>query len=416
MTGRILAAFAALCLFAVAFGPAQAEPRVALVVGNSNYGKEIGSLANPVNDAAAMAAALQQTGFQVIKVTDADQKKMKRAIRDFGDKLNAAGPTATGLFFYAGHGVQIQGANYLVPIGADISKEGDVDIESVSADDVLKQMEFAGTRVSIVVLDACRNNPMQRGFRSATRGLAPMQATQGSFIAYSTSPGDVAADGQGKNSPYTTALVKTIVQPGVGIEEAFRVVRTEVMAATKDKQVPWDSSSLTAPFFFKPAQFTTASEAAPAPAPTKPAATSAAPASLEVEKTVWDGIKDSKDASDYQTYLEQFPNGAFAGIARNRVASLGGGEPRAQTVAPQAQEPAAAPGATPVSVTSAPEEEPAESETVSKSDGILRDSRGVDCRIRDLTRSALECTGGARTSGGGYGGGGGKTSGSQRWQ
>src|SRR5262245_33335908 len=250
MTGRILAGFGPVCLFAAHLGSAQAEPRIALVVGNSNYGKEIGSLANPVNDAAAMAAALQQTGFQVIKVTDADQRKMKRAIRDFGDKLTAAGPTATGLFFYAGHGVQIQGANYLVPIGADISKEGDVDIESVSADDVLKQMEFAGTRVSIVVLDACRNNPMQRGFRSAVRGLAPMQATQGSFIAYSTSPGDVAADGQGKNSPYTTALVKTIVQPGVGIEEAFRIVRTEVMAATKDKQVPWDSSSLTAPFFF----------------------------------------------------------------------------------------------------------------------------------------------------------------------
>jgi uncharacterized caspase-like protein len=133
MMSRIFAGFAALCLFAATAISAQAEPRIALVVGNSNYGKEIGALPNPVNDAAAMATALQQTGFTVIKVTDADQKKMKRAIRDFGEKLSEAGPQATGLFFYAGHGVQVKGMNYLVPLGADISREADVDIESVSA-------------------------------------------------------------------------------------------------------------------------------------------------------------------------------------------------------------------------------------------------------------------------------------------
>jgi uncharacterized caspase-like protein len=431
MFGRIHAIAAALCLLAATSIPAQAEPRIALVMGNSNYGKEIGSLANPVNDAAAMAAALQQTGFQVVKVTDADWKAMKRAIKDFGDKLTKAGPEATGLFFYAGHGVQIQGLNYLVPIGADINNEGDVGIESLSADDVLKQMEFAGTRVSIVILDACRNNPMQRSFRSATRGLAPMQAAQGSFIAYSTSPGSVAADGNGTNSPYTTALAKTIVQPGMGIEEAFREVRTQVMAATKDKQVPWDSSSLTAPFFFKGAQFKTASQPAPEPV-AKPATNATTPASLEIEKTVWDGIKDSQQASDYQAYLEQYPNGAFAPIAKSRMASLGGGAPRQQTPAPEVQPaaavvtpepaPAPAPVAAPepepmdVSTNAAPEPEPVAAEQV-----VLRDSRGVDCKVKDLSRSQSDlaiCKSVMRNNagaGGGYGGGS-KSTGSQGWK
>ena len=322
MFGKIIAGAAGLCLLAMTFSSAQAEPRVALVIGNSNYGSEIGKLPNPVNDAGLMEQALRQTGFQVVKVTDADWKKMKRAIQDFGDKLTAAGPEATGLFFYAGHGVQVQGQNYLVPVGADISKEADVDIESVSADTILQQMEYAGTRVSIVVLDACRNNPLQRSFRSASRGLAPMQATQGSFIAYSTSPGSVAADGQGKNSPYSAALAKTIVQPGMGIEEAFRDVRTQVMAATKDQQVPWDSSSLTAPFFFKPAaaQFTTAT-AAPTPAPKS----ATAPASLEVEKAMWDGIKDSKEAGDFQAFAD--------GYAKTEHVELLAGSPTAEGAA-----------------------------------------------------------------------------------
>ena len=178
MIGRIGIVAAGLFLLGqwVASGAAQAEPRIALVIGNSHYSADIGALPNPVNDAGLMAQALQQTGFTVIKVTDADQKKMKRAIADFGDKLSTAGSNATGLFFYAGHGVQVNGTNYLVPIGAQIDKAADVDIESVSADTILQQMEFAGSRVNIVVLDACRNNPLQRGLRSITRGLAPMDA------------------------------------------------------------------------------------------------------------------------------------------------------------------------------------------------------------------------------------------------
>jgi len=416
MIRRISAIAAGLCLLAMTFASAQAEPRIALVVGNANYGKEIGTLPNPVNDAGLMAQSLQQTGFKVIKVTDADQKKLKRAIIDFGDQLTAAGPEATGLFFYAGHGVQVKGMNYLVPIGADIGKESDVGIEAVSADEILQQMEYAGARVNIVILDACRNNPLQRGFRSISRGLAPMDSVRGTFIAYSTSPGAVAADGSGKNSPYTAALAKSIIQPGVGIEEAFRDVRGQVMAATEDKQVPWDSSSLTAPFFFKPAQFTTASQAAPAPA--AKAVANPSPASLEVEKTVWDGIKDSKDASDYQAYLEQFPNGVFAPMAKNRLASLGEGAPRQQPVTPEVQQPAAATVAPEVIPASAPVAEPTAVAAQPATDGIIRDSRGVDCRIKDATRSESECKAAFRpgTGGSGTGTGGGKSTGSSRWQ
>jgi carboxyl-terminal processing protease len=360
---------------------AQAEPRIALVIGNSHYGADIGSLPNPVNDAGLMAQALQQTGFQVIKVTDADQKKMKRAIADFGDKLAAAGPSATGLFFYAGHGVQVNGTNYLVPVGAQIDKAADVDIESVSADTVLQQMEFAGSRVNIVVLDACRNNPLQRGMRAITRGLAPMDAAQGTFIAYSTAPGSVAADGTGQNSPYTKALAKIIVQPGVGIEEAFRDVRANVMSATGGKQIPWDSSSLTAPFYFKGQAASQVLTTATQPAP-KPATASY---SMDADKAVWEGIKDSKNASDYRYYLDQYPTGLFAGLAKSRLAALGDGAPREQPAAAAVQ-PASAPAAEPAPATTTDDGASSE-DTSSQSTGSAYQDMLRKCAIRDDTRS-----------------------------
>jgi uncharacterized caspase-like protein len=274
-----------------------------------------------------------------------------------------------------------------VPIGADIEKAADVDIESVSADTILQQMEFAGSRVNIVVLDACRNNPLQRGLRSITRGLAPMDAAQGTFIAYSTAPGSVAADGTGSNSPYTKALAKTIVQPGVGIEEAFRDVRASTMQATGDKQIPWDSSSLTAPFFFKgqaAAQtFTTASQPAP-----KPAATAAY--SVDSDKAVWDGIKDSKDASDYRAYLDQYPNGLFVNIAKSRLAAYGEGVSRAEPApapAPAAQ-PTQVPAAAPVTDT-APSTEDGSSDSQPAPASVNTSNSGAPkkCAVHDDTLS-----------------------------
>ena len=420
MIGRIGLVAAGLFLLSQLLfsGTAQAEPRIALVIGNSHYGSDIGSLPNPVNDAGLMAQALQQTGFTVIKVTDADQKKMKRAIAEFGDKLSTAGPTATGLFFYAGHGLQVNGTNYLVPVGAEIDKPADVDLESVSADTVLQQMEFAGSRVNIVVLDACRNNPLQRGLqvmRGITRGLAPMDSSsaQGTFIAYSTAPGNVAADGSGTNSPYTKALAKNIVQPGIGIEEAFRQVRADVMSATGGKQIPWDSSSLTAPFYFKSQSasqtFTTASQPAPK------AATTAY--SMDADKAVWDGIKDSRDASDYRAYLDQYPNGLFVSIAKSRLASLGNGAPREQTPSAPAVQPASAPTAAPITTTTAsPTTITTDSGSTSEdaSSGAGASDLAKKCAIRDDTRSDADLC--RRNRQNGYGGGASRSTGSAHWK
>lgn len=225
-------------------------PRLALIIGNSAYSSWLGELPNPANDAEAMAAALRQLGFTVSLVKNADQKSMKRAIAAFGEKLTAAGRNATGLFFYAGHGIQARGTNYLIPTNAEIRTQADVDLEAVAADTVLQQMEEAGAATNIVILDACRNMPLVRGFRSPTRGLAPMDAPNGSFIAYSTAPGSVAADGAGANSPFVTALVKNLGRKGESIESIFRDVRREVLSTTEGTQTPWDSSSLIQPFYF----------------------------------------------------------------------------------------------------------------------------------------------------------------------
>jgi hypothetical protein len=225
-------------------------PRLALVIGNSKYGASLGDLANPANDAATMTRALGTVGFQVEMLVDADQKAIKRAIARFGEQLRAAGPGSTGLFFYAGHGIQSRGTNYLIPIGAAIEAEADVDLESVAADTVLLQMEEAGSSTNIVILDACRNMPVSRSFRSGTRGLARMEAPNGSFVAYSTAPGSVAADGDGKNSPFVTALAQQISRKGQPIEVIFRDVRRTVLESTGGKQTPWDSSSLISPFYF----------------------------------------------------------------------------------------------------------------------------------------------------------------------
>lgn len=225
-------------------------PRLALIIGNSAYAASMGQLPNPANDAAAIAQALGALGFQVTLVKNADQKGMRRAISDFGQRLAKAGPGSTGLFFYAGHGIQAKGVNYLIPTDANIQTQADVEMEAVGADAVLEQMEEARASTNIVILDACRNMPLVRGFRSPTRGLAPMDAPNGSFIAYSTAPGSVAADGIGANSPFVTALVKNMGRKGESIESIFRNVRREVRSSTEGTQTPWDSSSLVEPFYF----------------------------------------------------------------------------------------------------------------------------------------------------------------------
>jgi uncharacterized caspase-like protein/lipoprotein NlpI len=307
-TGLALATL--LLLGGWASGEAKAEPRVALVIGNSSYGGDLGELPNPANDARLMAKTLKGIGFQVIEAEDADQARMKRAIQEFGARLAESGGGATGLFFYAGHGLQVGGTNYLIPVHARIEREGDADLEAIAVDLVMKQMAFADAAVNIVILDACRNNPLSRSLRAVTRGLAdPSTRPMGSFIAYSTAPGDVAEDGQGNNSPYTTALATAITRPGASINDVFQEVRGKVLSATNKKQVPWDASSLTAPFYFVPAA---------AAAPTAPAVSNAVDPKA-IDLAFWNAIKDSKSAEDYQAYLTRFPDGVFAPLAQSRL-------------------------------------------------------------------------------------------------
>ncbi|WP_395022307.1 SUMF1/EgtB/PvdO family nonheme iron enzyme [Dongia sp.] len=258
--------------------PAGAEPRVALVIGNSKYQGDLPKLPNPANDAALMSATLKKLGFTVIETHDADLTQMNKSIRDFSDKLSAAGGQAVGLFFYAGHGLQIDGENWLIPVNAKIDEAKDAEFEAINASKILGQMEFAQNSLNIVILDACRNNPLSRGMRSGGTGLAKMDAPLGSFIAYSTAPGMTAADGKGKNSPYTAALAKAIQRPGIAIEEAFRDARVEVLASTDKQQIPWESSSLTGAFQFNPGPKVAEPQvAAAAPAPAPAPAPAAAP-------------------------------------------------------------------------------------------------------------------------------------------
>lgn len=224
------------------------EKRIALVIGNGDYLQS--PLANPVNDARSMARALRSAGFDVILGENLSNKtEMKRLIRDFGFKLNKGG---VGLFYYAGHGIQVEGFNFLVPVNAIINNEEEVEYEAVDAGFVISQMEAADNRLNIVILDACRNNPYARSFRSSKQGLSGMSAPTGTLIAYATSPGSVAIDGSGVNGLYTQELLAQISKPDLQIESVFKNVRGEVVKKSYGKQTPWESSSLIGDFYFYP--------------------------------------------------------------------------------------------------------------------------------------------------------------------
>jgi len=246
---RVMQAFcAALVLCALLAAPALAneQKRLALVVGNSSY--ESSPLKNPVNDASDMEKMLKTLGFEVIAKLNANQKQMEDAIRQFQSKLTK---DTMGLFFFAGHGMQVGGVNYLIPIGAKITQESDVKYESVDAGRVLDAMHTAGNPLNIVILDACRDNPFARSYRSSAKGLARMDAPTGTFIAYATAPGDTAADGDGKNGVFTKYMLEYMPTPNLEVDKVLKKVRVSVMRETGKKQVPWQSSSLTGDFFFK---------------------------------------------------------------------------------------------------------------------------------------------------------------------
>lgn len=223
------------------------EQRLALLIGNAEY-LHGGSLANPVNDARSMETSLQQLGFTVLKYENCDQKTLKRAMDDFGRQLVGVD---VGLFFYAGHGIQVNGNNYLIPTDAKIQNESDTEYDCVRADRILAKMEAAGTRTNIVILDACRDNPFERSWHRGSKGggLAFMNAPAGSLIAYATSPGSTASDGTGKNSFYTSALLDHMATPHITILQMFQRVRDTVIKKSGNTQTPWESTSLRGDFY-----------------------------------------------------------------------------------------------------------------------------------------------------------------------
>jgi hypothetical protein len=224
------------------------EKRLALIIGNSQY-RHIAALKNPVNDAASMKRVLESLGFRVLYFENADQKKFKQAIDEFGSELD---DYSVSLFFYAGHGIQVDGVNYLIPVDANIKKENEVEYETVRADRALAKMDGAKTTINIVILDACRDNPFARSWRgTAGNGLAMMDAPTGTLIAYATSPGKTASDNVGNNNgTYTSAILEHIRTPNITIEELFKRVRGTVIETTNNAQVPWESTCLRGNFYF----------------------------------------------------------------------------------------------------------------------------------------------------------------------
>jgi uncharacterized caspase-like protein len=246
----------AFLLQGVAVLPAAAEKRVALIIGNSAY-LNAGTLSNPVNDATDTAKVLKGFGFDVILGLDLTRPDFEQKVRAFSQALADAD---AAILFYAGHGLQVAGHNYLLPVDAKLGSERDLDFEAVSLDFVLRQMEAGREgKINIVFLDACRDNPLSKnlarsmGTRSVNvgQGLAEVQTGVGTFIAYSTQPGNVALDGEGRNSPFTAAFAKHVQEPGRNLTAIMIDVRKDVLAVTGGRQVPWDHSALTSDFYFQ---------------------------------------------------------------------------------------------------------------------------------------------------------------------
>lgn len=302
-------------------GPAAAqERRVALVIGVSAY-QHAPALPNPLFDAADTAAALGQSGFEVVESYDPDYARMQAAIRDFARKLAGA---QVGLVYYAGHGVAVDGKNYLLPVDAELADDAAVTREGVDVSTILAALS-AQPRTSIVLLDACRNNPLAANLArragvaralAVSQGLAQVNAVAANtLIAYSTQPGAVAADGSGRNSPFTAALLRQLPAPGLDVQELMRRVRASVIAATNGLQVPWDNSSLTQGFQFVAGRPGTA----PPPANWTPPRADPTPRQLDV--ATWNDVKD-KSTGEIQSYLTRYPQGVFAETAKARLAAL----------------------------------------------------------------------------------------------
>jgi uncharacterized caspase-like protein len=325
---RVVALVAALFVSLIA-SSAYADRRVALVIGNGAY-KQAAPLANPANDARAVAESLQRLGFEVVSGFDLSNADMRKTVRAFADKLVGAD---VALFFYAGHGLQVGGENYLIPVDAAIRSEADLDFNAIKMDLISRQMDRE-TKVKIIMLDACRDNPFEKELsrsmgksRSVTvkKGLAEVSSAGGTLIAFATDPGSVALDGDTAHSPFTTALLKHLEEPGIEIGLMMRRVTKDVYESTGERQRPWTNASLTGELYLKPADPATAPPAAAGTTPPpNPMQQQGAPGfdDRQMELAMWQAADKSGQAADYEEYLKKYPNGQFAGLARNRLEAL----------------------------------------------------------------------------------------------
>ncbi len=335
----------ALLLLILAVASAQAEPaeqKVALVIGNAAY--KTAPLDNPVNDARAMAQELAALGFAVVSRENLRVTQIPDALREFRNRLR---PGAVALFFYAGHGLQIKGVNYLPAVDAKVEGEDDVPLQSINVNQVLDLMEDSKTRLNLVFLDACRNNPYARSFRSAAGGLARISAPSGTLISFATRPGQVAFDGDGEHGVYTENLLREMVRPNQPVEQVLKGVVSGVKKASQGKQEPWMEGSLEGDFYFV--------GGAGRGEPVKLAAAGIGEAAA-YELTFWESVKGSQKPADYRAYLAKYPQGQFAALAEARLVELTPptaaaasaretkAEPRASTSAAPPQSPPGAPG------------------------------------------------------------------------
>src|SRR5450631_404230 len=294
------------------------EQRVALVIGNSNY-QNVSQLSNPANDAKSVANLLNAAGFEVISATDLSHNEMIQVVQDFSSKIADRGPNTVAMVYYAGHGVQLAGENYLVPVDARISSEPDLINGSVRLVDVMATLETIPSRMRIVILDACRNNPFPT-LNETGRGLAIVDAPNGSIVGYSTAPGTEALDGAGDHSPYTAAFLRLAHDKNVPIEQLFKRIRLDVNNSTDGQQTPWESSSLTSDFYFF-GDTAVAATRTPAQAQVK---TSYAADNLpsRAARQAYDYVLAENSIEDYQEFIQLYPNDPFCDRVRALLANL----------------------------------------------------------------------------------------------
>lgn len=308
--------FAMLAVLGVSLSATAQAPddfRLALVIGNSGYSQA--PLSNPANDARAMTRALEAMGFTVIEARDASRARMEGAIVQMRDALK--GKHGVGMLYYAGHGLQLDWRNYMVPVDARLSASADVPQQTIDVQTVLAAFAASGNRVNIVVLDACRDNPFKAG--ASGRGLAQIDAPTGTFLAYATAPGNVAEDGDGSNSLYTGALVQELARDAP-IEDVFKRVRMKVRQGTAGRQIPWEATSLEDDFRFAAA---TGGAGAPATAGTSTSgAPVGTPPGFDAQKAAWDAVRTSSDAAQLFAFLDRYPGGEIGEMAVSRLNQL----------------------------------------------------------------------------------------------